>query len=170
MNGNLIRCQNGHLFSARRYGTVCPYCNIETATQEKKETGRDSTEALEELLFIQESAPVCGWIVCISGPRQGKDYKIRSGKNFIGRADDMDIQILGDNKISRRNHGVIVFDPKKKETVLLPGDSNGIVYLNDAAVYTPTVLSTYDVIEMGDSKFAFIPFCGEQFMWEEKGS
>ena len=170
MNGNLIRCQNGHLFSARRYGTVCPYCNIETATQEKKETGRDSTEALEELLFIQESAPVCGWIVCISGPRQGKDYKIRSGKNFIGRADDMDIQILGDNKISRRNHGVIVFDPKKKETVLLPGDSNGIVYLNDAAVYTPTVLSTYDVIEMGDSKFAFIPFCGEQFMWEEKGT
>ncbi len=82
----------------------------------------------------------------------------------------MDIQILGDNKISRRNHGVIVFDPKKKETVLLPGDSNGIVYLNDTAVYTPTVLSTYDVIEMGDSKFAFVPFCGEQFMWEEKGT
>ena len=169
MNGNLIRCQNGHLFSARRYGTVCPYCNIETATQEKRETGRDSEEVLEELLLTQEIAPVCGWIVCISGPRQGKDYKTRSGKNFIGRADDMDIQILGDNKISRRNHGVIVFDPKKKETVLLPGDSNGIVYLNDTAVYTPTVLSTYDVIEMGDSKFAFVPFCGEQFMWEEKG-
>lgn len=33
---NLIRCQNGHLFSARRYGTVCPYCNVETATKEKK--------------------------------------------------------------------------------------------------------------------------------------
>ena len=36
MSGNLIRCQNGHLFSSRRYGTVCPYCNIETATKEKK--------------------------------------------------------------------------------------------------------------------------------------
>lgn len=170
MNSNLIRCQNGHLFSARRYGTVCPFCNIETATKEKKETGAVNEDALEEILFDQESSPVCGWIVCIQGPRQGKDYKIRSGKNFIGRADDMDIQILGDNKISRRNHGVIVFDPKKKETVLLPGDSNGIVYLNDTAVYTPTVLSTYDVIEMGDSKFAFVPFCGEQFMWEEKGT
>jgi len=83
------------------------------------------------------------------------------------RADDMDIQVLGDNKISRRNHGIIVFDSKKKETVLLPGDSNGIVYLNDTAVYTPMVLSPYDVIEMGDSKFVFIPFCGENFMWEE---
>ena len=33
---NLLRCQNGHLFSSRRYGTVCPYCNIETATEEKQ--------------------------------------------------------------------------------------------------------------------------------------
>lgn len=111
---------------------------------------------------------MCGWIVCIQGPRQGKDYKIRSGKNFIGRADDMDIQILGDNKISRRNHGVIVFDPKKKETVLLPGDSNGLVYHNEAAVYTPTILGAYDLIEMGDSKFVFVPFCGDNFMWEDK--
>ena len=168
MNSNLIRCQNGHLFSARRYGTVCPYCNIETATKEKKEMGAVSGETWEEMLFTQETSPVCGWLVCISGPRQGKDYKVKSGKNFVGRADDMDIQILGDNKISRRNHGVIVFDPKKKETVLLPGDSNGLVYHNEAAVYIPTVLGAYDVIEMGDSKFVFVPFCGENFMWEEK--
>lgn len=163
---NLIRCQNGHLFSARRYGTVCPYCNVETATREKQETGKN-VDDVEELLFAMDVPPVCGWIVCISGPRQGKDYKIKEGKNFVGRADDMDIQILGDNKISRRNHGVIVFDKKKMETVLLPGDSNGIVYLNDTAVYTPMPLNSYDTIEMGDSKFVFIPFCGENFMWED---
>ena len=166
MSSNLIRCQNGHLFSARRYGTVCPYCNIETATQEKKETAAASEEAIEELLFAQETAPVCGWVVCVSGPRQGKDYKIRSGKNFIGRADDMDIQILGDNKISRRNHCVIVYDAKQGQTVLLPGDSNGLVYLNDEAVYVPTGLNIYDVIELGESKFLYIPFCGEHFKWE----
>ena len=155
------------MFSARRYGTVCPYCNVETATKEKQETGKVSDE-IEELLFAQDVLPVCGWIVCISGPRQGKDYKIKAGKNFVGRADDMDIQILGDNQISRRTHGVIVFDSKKKETVLLPGDSNGIVYLNDAAVYMPMTLNAYDTIEMGESKFVFIPFCGDNFMWEDK--
>lgn len=155
------------MFSARRYGTVCPYCNVETATKEKQETGKVSDE-IEELLFAQDVLPVCSWIVCISGPRQGKDYKIKAGKNFVGRADDMDIQILGDNQISRRNHGVIVFDSKKKETVLLPGDSNGIVYLNDAAVYMPMTLNAYDTIEMGESKFVFIPFCGDNFMWEDK--
>ena len=169
MSSNLIRCQNGHLFSARRYGTVRRYMRETARTQEKKETAAASEEAIEELLFAQETAPVCGWVVCVSGPRQGEDYKIRSGKNFIGRADDMDIQILGDNKISRRNHGVLVFDPKNRETVLLPGDSNGLVYHEGKAVYTPVTLNPYDVIEMGESKFAFVPFCGENFMWQEKG-
>lgn len=80
----------------------------------------------------------------------------------------MDIQILGDNEISRRNHAVLVFDPKKRETVLLPGDANGLVYLNDNAVYTPTALNPYDVIEMGKSRFLFVPFCGDHFMWGDK--
>lgn len=163
MGENLIRCQNGHMFSKKRYGTVCPFCNIETATPEKKEV--QSEVDIEEAWFHEDIKPVCGWIVCVSGPRQGKDYKVVSGKNFIGRADDMDIQILGDNEISRRNHAVIVFDPKKKETVLLPGDSNGLVYLNENAVYVPTPLSPYDKVEMGNSVFVFVPFCGNNFMW-----
>ena len=165
MNG-LIRCQNGHLFSSRRYGTICPYCNLETATPEKKEVPK-TDEAIDELLLMHEIRPVCGWIVCIEGPRRGKDYKIHEGKNFIGRADDMDIQILGDNKISRRNHAILVYDPKKHETVLLPGESNGMVYHNDVALYSPIVLSVYDVIEIGRSKFLFIPFCGDHFRWED---
>ena len=167
---NLIRCSNGHLFSRRRYGTICPYCNIETADKKPRHSNSDDARSdaeIEEELFKQEVDPVCGWIVCISGARQGKDYKVKRGKNFIGRADDMDIQILGDEKISRRNHAAIAFDPKKMESVLLPGEANGIVYLNGEAVYAPTVLNTYDVLEMGDSKFIFIPFCGEHFMWED---
>ena len=162
---NIIHCGNGHAFSKRRYGTICPYCNMETATEEKKETGLTDME-LEEKLIRETIKSVCGWLVCVEGPRKGKDYKIISGKNFIGRADDMDIQILGDNEISRRNHAVIVYDPKKKETVLLPGDSNGIVYWQESAVYAPTVLKAYDTIELGNSKFAFVSFCGEHFVWE----
>ena len=50
MSGNLIRCQNGHLFSSRRYGTVCPYCNIETATKEKKSVEK-SQEEIEDFFF-----------------------------------------------------------------------------------------------------------------------
>ena len=72
---NLIRCQNGHLFSKKRYGTVCPYCNVETETREKKEVQKTEVD-MEEELFKEDIKPVCGWLVCISGPRQGKDYKM----------------------------------------------------------------------------------------------
>ncbi|WP_129599940.1 FHA domain-containing protein [Anaerophilus nitritogenes] len=165
---SLIRCQNGHMFSARRYGTICPYCNIETASKEQPQLPPKDFDIEEELLK-EEIQPVCGWLVCIEGARVGKDYKIKEGKNFIGRADDMDIQILGDNKISRRNHAIVVYDPKKRNSVLLPGDASGIAYLNDEAVYIPTELSPYDVIELGKSKFLFIPFCGEHFEWDDIG-
>ena len=163
---SLERCPNGHVYNARRYGKICPYCNMKLAgeDEEKKPVGFEPpVELLEE-----EEEPVCGWLVCIQGARVGKDYRIHNGKNFVGRGDDMDIQILGDNEISRRNHAVIVFDPKKKETVLLPGDANGIVYLNGNAVYAPATLNKYDEIELGKSKFLFVPFCGENFMWGGK--
>ncbi len=164
---SLIRCQNGHMFSARRYGTVCPYCNIETATKAKQEMPLKNVE-LEEDLFYEEVEPVCGWLVCIEGVQRGMDYKIRTGKNFVGRADDMDIQILGDNAISRRNHAIVVYDPKNRKTVLLPGESTGIAYLNGEAVYMPQEMNAYDIIELGKCKFLFTPFCGENFEWEEK--
>ena len=106
------------------------------------------------------------WVVALGGGLLMLIFLILMVRD--GRADDMDIQILGDNEISRRNHAVIVFDPKKKETVLLPGDANGIVYLNGNAVYAPATLNKYDEIELGKSKFLFVPFCGENFMWGGK--
>lgn len=170
----LIRCVNGHMFSERRYGTICPYCHVDTSVS--RSVGMDNSnsnqqaldkEEVEKDLLYQEVEPVCGWIVCIEGTIVGKDYKVKAGKNFIGRADDMDIQIIGDNYIANRNHAIIVYDSKKKNNVLLPGDSQGIAYLNGEPIYMPTELAAYDVIDLGKSKFLFVPFCGEHFEWEE---
>lgn len=163
---SLVRCPNGHMFSARRYGTICPYCNIETAKKEPERPAEEFAATME--ILEEEIEPVCGWLVCVEGARVGKDYKIRSGKNFVGRADDMDIQIIGDNKISQRNHAIIVYDPKERKTVILPGDASGIAYLGGNAVYVPTDLNPYNVIELGNSKFVFAPFCGEHFEWKDK--
>ncbi len=116
--------------------------------------------------------PVTGWLVCIEGPQMGgRDYRILSEKNFIGRAEDMHIRIAGDNSISNRNHAVIVYDPKKRNFYLLPGDASGLAYLNNEAVYTPpTELAAYDVIQLGRSMFLFIPLCGVHFEWENNQS
>jgi hypothetical protein len=165
----LIRCVNGHLFNERRYGKECPLCHVIVKDENGKLSGdaRTVAEIEEELLFSREE-PVVGWLVCIFGARQGKDYRLHEGKNFIGRADDMDIQILGDDGIARRNHAVLVYDPKKRNTTLLPGESQGIVYLNGEAIYVPTIIEQYAQIEMGRSKFVFMPFCGEHFVWGDE--
>jgi len=52
--------------------------------------------------------------------------------------------------------------------MLLPGDSEGLVYLGDEAVYVPTEVESYDRIEMGQSVFVYVAFCGENFVWEPK--
>lgn len=162
---SLMRCPNGHMFSTRKHGSICPYCNMETAAAEESRMPEGYEPPIE--LLEEEVPPVCGWLVCIEGARIGRDYKIKNGKNFVGRGDDMDIQILGDNEISRRNHTIIVYDAKKKNTVILPGDAAGIAYLNQEAVYVPTELMPYDTIELGRSKFVFVPFCGEHFEWND---
>ena len=79
----------------------------------------------------------------------------------------MDIQILGDNEINRKNHTIIVYDSKKLNTMILPGDSSGLAYLNDEPVYLPTELKPYDTVSMGNSRFLFIPLCGTNFSWED---
>ncbi|MBF0376727.1 MAG: FHA domain-containing protein [Desulfamplus sp.] len=109
--------------------------------------------------------PVVGWLVCIDGPDRGRDYQIRSEKNFIGRSQSMNICIQNDESVSRENHASVSYNPKNRSFKLHPGDSRGLVYLNDDDVDVPTVLKPYDVIELGQTKLMFIPFCGEQFQW-----
>ena len=169
---SLMRCPNGHLFSSRRHGNFCPYCNMVVNIEEepKKVPVREGTvtQNYPYLGEIEVMNPVTGWLVCTSGPNKGRDYRIMSEKNFVGRAEDMHIQILGDNQIARRNHAIIVYDPKKRKSVLLPGDSSGLVYLNGESIYGPQELSDFDMVEMGKSQFLFVSFCGEHFEWKEK--
>ncbi len=109
--------------------------------------------------------PVVGWLICVEGADRGRDYRIISEKNFIGRSEKMDISIAGDETISRDGHAIISYNPKKNLFRIYPGESRGIVYLNDDEVIGATELNAYDVIEIGQSKLLFIPFCGEKFQW-----
>lgn len=110
--------------------------------------------------------PVVGWLVCIEGKDRGKDYRIHSDKNTIGRSDNNDITISGDQMISREGHANIVYDPKKKQFRLLSGSGRGLVYLNDEAVDFVSVLKANDTIEIGETKLMFVPFCGVAYDWE----
>ena len=111
--------------------------------------------------------PVVGWLVCVKGPSVGKDYRLKSEKNFIGRGNNMDVCIQSDNGISRDNHATISYNPKANKFMVYPGDGHGLVYLNGDEVFAPTELKKGDCIELGETTLAFVPFCGEDFQWQK---
>lgn len=109
--------------------------------------------------------PIVGWLVCVEGPEKGKDYHLWARINTVGRSEKMDVCIREDTTISRENHARIAYDPKHNNFQLIPAESINNIYLNDEPVYIPARLSAYDVIEFGDSKMIFVPFCCERFQW-----
>lgn len=112
--------------------------------------------------------PIVGWIVCIEGAGRGKDFQIRAANNTIGRSEDMDICIKEDPTISRENYARLSYDLKHNDFYIIPAEKANNIYLNDQPVYVPTKLSAYDLLELGESKFLFVPFCNNKFKWEDK--
>jgi len=171
----LQRCRNGHLFSEKKHGTICPFCNISLEQDKAKDDplGQYNETFLDELA---DGKRIAGWLVCVAGVSKGKDYRVFPAKNFIGRSPEMDIRILGDNDIETRNHAIILYDPEKNNTHVLSGDSRGLVYKLDAndiweIVHEPKILSAGDRLKIGGSEFMFVPFCGDnegfKFSWQD---
>jgi hypothetical protein len=110
--------------------------------------------------------PVVGWLVCIEGSHLGEDFRLKSGRNFIGRAGGMDIAITGDNTVSREKHAVIVYEPKKHQFLVQPGEAKELCYLNEKAVLSPEELKINDTIAVGNTKLMFFPCCNATFNWD----
>jgi Inner membrane component of T3SS, cytoplasmic domain len=189
----LKRCENGHYFDPAKH-TTCPSCGVQNInfepTRKKEEIKvadisppagatapagggaaakpRPGDDGKTVSLIHKKAGidPVVGWLVCVEGADRGRDYRIRSEKNFIGRAESMDVAIRGDETISRENHAVVSFNPKARQFKLHPGDSRGLVYLNGEEVDHPSPLKAGDHIELGQTKLLFVPLCSDSFTWE----
>jgi hypothetical protein len=110
---------------------------------------------------------VVGWFVCIEGPDKGKDFRILAKNNTIGRSEKMDICLKGDTTISRENHARLGYDEKHNVFHLIPGESENNIYIGDEPIYVPTKLAAYQLIELGETKLVFVPFCNEKFTWKD---
>jgi len=110
--------------------------------------------------------PVVGWLVCIDGKEKGRDYRIHSDNNFIGRSDRMDICLRGDETVSRENHAIISYDSVEGTFFFSPGDGRSIVRLNDKALFQTNEIKAYDKIVIGKTTLLFVPLCGNGFNWE----
>ena len=187
------RCSAGHFFDDLKY-EQCPHCNngnrniieektishgmhsgygskgvfnrkmVELALQGTSKTDEEKTVGIFRLEKGED--PIVGWLVCLEGKERGRDFRLHAGRNIVGRALTMDISLVDDEQICRENHCAIVFEPRKAIFMILKGEGDGLI-VNNVRVSESQVLSADDVIEVGNSKFVFIPFCREGRIWHE---
>lgn len=191
---NLSRCENGHFYDTERFDT-CPHCNQTTiSTVLQDDSGQNIYTApvtpatkpednLQDLIGKSQNTddgaqatigyfgevtiqPVVGWLVAIKGGHQGQDFKLKTGRNFIGRSADMDVVLSDDASISRDKHAIILYEPKSNIFLVQPGDAKELFYLNDSVVLAATEIKAYDKLSLGETELLFIPCCSEKFNWD----
>lgn len=111
--------------------------------------------------------PVVGWLVCIEGPAKGQDFHLLARVNSVGRSRKNVVCIEKANDISSENQFKVAYDAKHNEFTVIPGENiTNPNYLNGTALYMPSLLKAYDVIEAGSCQFVFIPLCSDRFVWD----
>lgn len=111
--------------------------------------------------------PVVGWLVCVEGKEIGKSFNLKAGKNFIGRNAGVNDVVLSDTSVSREKHAIVIFDPKSRTFLAQPGMSSELFYLNDAVVLQALEIKQKDLLQIGNTKLMFVPFCDAEFIWDD---
>jgi hypothetical protein len=189
---SLKQCESaGHFYDDRKHSS-CPYCGVGGIempdTRPANSSGGmsatapaqpDPTDGRTRAAgappqdgrtrgFFQDklgAEPVVGWLVCVDGPHRGRDFRLHSEKNFIGRDPANDICISGDPRISASKHAVVSFDPRNCKYKIRGGDGRGLTYLNGEEVDETTPLEPFNRITLGDTTLLFVPLCGDGFQW-----
>ncbi|MDO5574488.1 MAG: FHA domain-containing protein [bacterium] len=194
---NLQKCSNGHFYDTEKYASCphCagastaeqketvvlnnqsnvetmalthPFSPLSDAVSDTKSTpSADSNVTIGYYSGMIGSEPVVGWLVCIEGDYFGESFKLKSGRNFIGRASHMDISLSGDVSVSREKHAIVVYEPKSRTFIAQPGESSELFYLNDEVVLNTTAMKVNDVLSIGKTKLMLIPCCSKAFSWDD---
>lgn len=182
----LTRCPEGHFYDGSKYRT-CPFCQQAGPVKVTQPmmppqpaeplrapappaASPAAPEDISKTMGYYEDMkeqPVTGWLVIVEGPGRGKDFPLRPGRNYIGRSGDMDVVLDGDQTVSRNKHAIVVFDPVSRSTLCQPGESRELFYLNGKMVTEASELKSRDVLSIGKTKLAFIPFCNRDFSWDD---
>lgn len=115
----------------------------------------------------QERRLTVGWLVCIKGKDFGIGFAVKDGINYIGCSAEMDIALHKDNREVKEKHAVIYYVPKQKKFIAEPGKTRDLFYLNGEVVLNPVEIKKQDVLTIGNTSLMFVPFCGEDFNWED---
>jgi hypothetical protein len=110
--------------------------------------------------------PVVGWLVVVKGPGRGRSRPLGLGVNPIGRAAGNRVTLdFGDSGISREEHMSVVFEPRARNFVAVPGRAQNLVRVNDEALLTAKPMGDGDMVMLGDTELRLVVLCGPDFAW-----
>lgn len=113
--------------------------------------------------------PVVGFLVVVGGPGLGAFRPIFEGNNTVGRAASNRIAIdFGDDTISSEAQAYIRYDATDRSFLFVPNlAKTNVVSVNDKRPAGAVELKPMDVITLGRTQVALLPFCGSDFDWSE---
>lgn len=109
--------------------------------------------------------PVTGWLVCVEGADKGKDFRLHSDMNYIGRSRNNDVVLSADPTVSRERHAMVAYDNRGKMFFFAPANGASLVRQNGKPVLSTVELKLGDRLEIGEGIYMFVPLCGENFEW-----
>ena len=110
--------------------------------------------------------PVAGWVVCTKGGSRGQDYRIYKGFNRFGTSSENDIILDQEPEAAAFSHCSVVYDDRGNKSYLVGGEGTK-TWLNKSLLDSPKVLKTGDEIQIGNTIYIYIGFCGEGRSWKE---
>jgi hypothetical protein len=116
-----------------------------------------------------ERDPVVGFLIIVGGPGLGSFRPIFEGNNTVGRSSDNRIPLdFGDDAISNEAQAYVRYDSSDRSFLFVPNlAKTNVVSVNDKRPAGPVPLQPMDVITLGRTQVAFLPFCGSDFDWAE---
>ena len=118
---------------------------------------------------VFERDPVVGFLIVVGGPGLGSFRPIYEGNNTVGRSADNRIPLdFGDDAISNEAQAYVRYDSSDRSFLFVPNlAKTNVVSVNDKRPAGPVPLQPMDVITLGRTQVAFLPFCGSDFDWSE---
>jgi len=125
------------------------------------------------------SDPVVGWVVAVEGPVKGANYTLKWGINSVGRESNDCHVFLQDETISREAYASIFYDHMSNSFYLLPIQNPRLRMvvltkhprLDPDPQWKPLLekieLQPFHMMKIGKTELMFVPFCGEDFKWED---
>lgn len=116
-----------------------------------------------------ERDPVVGFLVVVGGPGLGAFRPIFEGNNTVGRQENNRIPLdFGDDAISGEAQAYIRYDSNDRSFLFVPNlAKTNVVSVNEKRPTGAVELNAMDVITLGRTQVAFVPFCGAEFDWSE---